>query len=98
MILSSITRGLEFWSVNDTSIYKNSESNVFKNIRFSGEISNIWPNDLLGTNVYNLLLGLYKKRTNETQEVKMRGAFRKIYLHHQAKEPDDANIFYEKHH
>ena len=47
--------------------------------------------------MYTTYKKLYKKRTNETQEVKMRGAFRKIYLHHQAKEPDDANIFYEKH-
>ena len=50
--LSSISRGLKFWSVNHTSsIYKQSESNVFKNIKFLSEISNNWPNDLLGTNV-----------------------------------------------
>ena len=36
------------------SIYENSESNVFKNINFLGEISNNLPNDLLGTNVYKL--------------------------------------------
>ena len=54
-ILSSISRGLEFWSVDHTSIYKNSESIVVKNIKFSGEISNNWPNDLLGTNVYKNL-------------------------------------------
>ena len=36
------------------SIYENSESNVFKNISFLGEISNNLPNDLLGTNVYKL--------------------------------------------
>ena len=53
--LSSISRGLEFWSVKDTSIYENSESSVFKNIRFSGEISNYWPQDLLGTNWYKTL-------------------------------------------
>ena len=56
LILSSISRGLEFWSVNGTSIYEKFEANVFKNIRFSGEISNNWPNDLLGTNVYKTLL------------------------------------------
>ena len=50
-ILSSITRGFEFWSVNHTSIYENFESNVFKHIKILGEISNNWPNDLLGTNV-----------------------------------------------
>ena len=30
-ILPSISRGLDFWSVNHTSIYENSESNVYKN-------------------------------------------------------------------
>ena len=54
-ILSSISKRLEIWSVNHTSIYKNSESNVFKNIKFSGEISNNWPKDLLGTNVCKTL-------------------------------------------
>ena len=54
-ILSSISRGSEFWSVNHTSIYKNSESNISKNIKFSDEISNNWPKDLLGTNVYKAL-------------------------------------------
>ena len=33
-ILSSISSGLEFWSVNHTSIYANSESKAFKNISF----------------------------------------------------------------
>ena len=51
-ILSSISIGLEFWSVNHTSMYENSESKVIENMTFSGEISNKWPNDLLGTNVY----------------------------------------------
>ena len=46
-ILSSIPSGLEFWWINHTSIYRNSESNVFKNIKFLGEISNNSPNDLL---------------------------------------------------
>ena len=54
-ILSSISRGLDFWSVNHTSIYENSELKVFKNIKFLGEISNNWSNDLLGTNVYKTL-------------------------------------------
>ena len=40
LILSSISRGLKFLSVNDTSIHENSGSNVFKTIRFLGEISN----------------------------------------------------------
>ena len=51
-ILSSISVGLEFWSVNHTWIYENSESKVIENMTFSGEISNKWPNDLLGKNVY----------------------------------------------
>ena len=54
-ILSSISRGLEFWSVSHNSIHKNSEWKVIKNIKFLGEISNNWPNDLSGTNVYNSL-------------------------------------------
>ena len=54
-ILSSISSGLEFWSVNYTSIYENSELKVFKNIKFLGELFNNWPNDLLGTNVYKFL-------------------------------------------
>ena len=54
-ILSSISNGLEFWSVNHTSIHENSELKVFKNINILGDISNDWPNDLLGTNLYNTL-------------------------------------------
>ena len=54
-ISSSISSGLEFWSKNHNSIYQNSELNIFENIKFLGEISNNWPNDLLGTNVYKTL-------------------------------------------
>ena len=54
-ILSSISSGLEFLSVNHTSICENSESNVCKNIKYSGEIFNNWPSDLLETNVYKTL-------------------------------------------
>ena len=54
-ILSSISSRLEFWSVNHTSIYENSELNIFKNIKFVREISKKWPNDLLETNVYKTL-------------------------------------------
>ena len=54
-ILSSISIGLEFCSVNDTSIYENSKSKAFKNVKFLGEISNNWPKDLLETNVYKTL-------------------------------------------
>ena len=54
-ILSSISNSLEFWSVNHTLICENSEPYVFKNIRFSGETFNNWPNNLLEINVYKTL-------------------------------------------
>ena len=54
-ISSSIFRGFEFWSVNYTSIYENSESKGFKNKKFWGEISNNLPNDSLGTNASKTL-------------------------------------------
>ena len=38
---SSISSGLEFWSVNHTSIYKNYELKIFKNMEFLVEISAI---------------------------------------------------------
>ena len=49
--LFSISSDLRFWSVNHTSIYENSELNVFKNMKSLGEISNNWPNYLLAINV-----------------------------------------------
>ena len=54
-ILSSICRKLELWSVTHTSTYEDSEWNVFKNGKYSGEISNNWPIYLLGTNLYRTL-------------------------------------------
>ena len=54
-ILSSISSSLEFWSVNHTSINENSTLNVFKNIKFLGEISGNWPNNLLIINVFKAL-------------------------------------------
>ena len=54
LILYSISSSLEFWSGNHTSIYENSELNVFRNIKFLGEISSNWPNNL-GINVYKTL-------------------------------------------
>ena len=41
-----ISNGLLFWSVSESSIYKNSELKVFRNIRFLFEISNNWPKEL----------------------------------------------------
>ena len=55
LILSSISRGLEPWSVNYISIYENSESEVFVNIKFLSKIFNNWSKDLVGTNVYKTL-------------------------------------------
>ena len=55
-ILSFISRGLKFWSVNHTSIKENSESNVAENIKFLGEISNNWLRDLLGANVEKTII------------------------------------------
>ena len=45
----------KFWSVNHTLTSKNSELKVFKNTTFFGDISNNWPNDLLGKNLYKTL-------------------------------------------
>ena len=42
-VLSLISSGLELWSVNQTSIYENSELKDFKSIKFSGELSNNRP-------------------------------------------------------
>ena len=54
-ISSSLYSDLEFSSVNHTSIYESSKSNVRKNIKFLGEISNNWSNDLLGANVHKTI-------------------------------------------
>ena len=54
-ILSSVSTGRLFWSVNHTSLFENSELNVFEKIEFVGEISNKLPNGLLGTNAYEIL-------------------------------------------
>ena len=55
LILSYISSDLEFWSVNHTSIYENFKLKVFENIKFFGEISSNWSNDLLEANVYTTL-------------------------------------------
>ena len=39
-IFFSFSSGLEFWLVDHTSIYENSESKVFKNIKCFDEIAN----------------------------------------------------------
>ena len=42
-ILSFTLRTLEFWSVNQTSMYENYELKVVENIKLLGSISNNWP-------------------------------------------------------
>ena len=51
-ILSYISSSLDFWSVNHTFIYVNSELKVFKKIKASSKKDKNWPNDLFVTNVY----------------------------------------------
>ena len=48
--LSSFSRGVKFWSVNQISICENFESKAFKSILC--ERSNDWPSVLFGINVY----------------------------------------------
>ena len=80
-ILSSVSRDLEFWSVNHNSIYENSELKVFKNINFFDEIPSNWPNDLLGTNVYKTLESCWQllltvlQCTNTTSVISKWGTF-----------------------
>ena len=52
-VSSSASNVWQFWSVNHTSTFWNSELNVFKKIFFE-EISNELPNHLFGINVYKL--------------------------------------------
>ena len=53
--LSTISKGLELLSVNNTSINENCELSVFENIEFIGEIFNNCPNDLFGISIYKTL-------------------------------------------
>ena len=57
-ILSPISSGLEFWSVNHTPIYKNSELKVFKSTKSLGEISNNWPKNFCLKQMYIRVLNL----------------------------------------
>ena len=73
-ILYSVSSGLEFWSVNHTSIYESSKLNVLKNIKTLGEISNNWSNDLLGMNAcktleFLLIIIAYKLQLANTTSV-----------------------------
>ena len=51
-VLSSISSGLEFWSVK---ILQYMKILYQKFAKFWGEICNNWPNALLGINVYKTL-------------------------------------------
>ena len=51
-ILSCISNGWLFWSVNHTLISSHSELNVCKMISFFGEISDRLQNGSFGTNLY----------------------------------------------
>ena len=59
----------------------NSELNVFKGIKFVGEISNKLPNGLFGTNVYKTLESCWQslltviQRTNTTFVISRCGTF-----------------------
>ena len=52
--LSSISSGLEFLSVNYTTMYENSDLNILKNIKLVGIFNNL-SNDFLGIKVCNTL-------------------------------------------
>ena len=80
LVLSSKSRGLEFWSANHTSIYENSELKVFKNIKLLGEISNNWPNDLFGITVYKTLEFCWELLLNVLQCIK--GAAKSYFMHY----------------
>ena len=53
-VLFFTSSDLKLWLGNNTSIYENSDSNVFE-INFWGEISNNWWNNILRLNVYRAL-------------------------------------------
>ena len=55
-ILSSISRSLEFWSLNHTLIHEESELKGFKNIKVLDKISNNLPKDLFGVNILKSFL------------------------------------------
>ena len=46
---------LNIWVVNNTSMYENSELNVFRYIKFLGEISNNWLKTLFGGSLHKTL-------------------------------------------
>ena len=53
IVFSFISNGFEFCSVNHIPTYEKPGSKVFNNIKFFWEISNSWPNNILGKKVYS---------------------------------------------
>ena len=62
-ILSSISSGWEFWSVNHTSIHEKSRLLVFKNTNVLGEISINWTNGVM-EQMYTRLLNFVNNHCN----------------------------------
>ena len=58
MMMSSITISLRSWTFSHTSIYENSELNVFKKMKFVDGISNNWQNNLKLEEMYTKFLNL----------------------------------------
>ena len=50
-VSSSVLASLEFWSVNQTSIYEHFELKIFRSIKFLDKLSNNWSEELFGTNL-----------------------------------------------
>ena len=65
-ILSSISSGSEFWSVNHTSIHEKSRLLVFKNTNVLGEISINWTNGVMEQmeQMYTRLLNFVNNHCN----------------------------------
>ena len=51
-VLFSISSGLEIWSIDYISMYKNSDLSSFKKIKSLGKIFINWPNEILRINKY----------------------------------------------
>ena len=77
---------LEFWSADYTSIYENSELTFFENIKYLGETSINWSNDLLGTNACNTLESYWQslwailQEANTTSLISKWGTFLPVWF------------------
>ena len=81
-ILSSISCSLEFWS-KKSSVYQNSELKGFKNVNFFCEISNNWPNNLLGT-MHTRLLNQVDNHCWQycNAQILLQLCLNEVYFHH----------------